>query len=199
MMAWQALKQMDAPALVSRAEIDASKKSVTAATGCRVEHLEVTDGTVRFDRLDDALPMPVDVRAEPALALAPVLTDLDRFELRVSGLPDGTYAVTIDGEAAGKVGADVLRTGWNLANAGGPITKQSREVLQLVFRKNELYFNRWRNVQLYSFPNWAKGADLDASRAAELKRLDGEIAEAEVRLDALRKPVIHRFEIKPAQ
>lgn len=196
LMAWLALTQMGATALVSRAEIDVSKKSV-ACDGCQVERLEVADGKVRFDRMDRALPMPIDPRAESALALAPILDQLSRLELQVTGLAPGTYEVTIDGETAGKVGADVLAKGWNLSNASGPITRQARELLQRVVRKNDLFFNRWRNIQLYTLPNWAKSVNVEGARAEELKRLDAEITEVENQIDALRKPVSHRFEVKP--
>src|SRR5204862_3307395 len=129
-MAWAVLKGLGASPKVSRAEIDSKPKKVVAAEGCRVEHVEQAGGMVSFDRMDDALPMPIDERAEAALKLAPIQEELNRFELRVAGLPAGNYGVTIDGEPAGKVSADELAKGWNLANAGGPITKQSREVLK---------------------------------------------------------------------
>ncbi len=196
LMAWAVLKSLGATPLVARAEIDAASKKITGEN-CRVDNLETANGGVSFDRLDQALPMPIDQRAESALPLAPVLNDLSRYELRVSGLAAGTYEVTIDGESAGKVDAAALASGWNLSNAGGPITKQAREVLSLVFRKNDVYFNRWRNVQLYTFPGWAQGPDTEKGRAAELKRLDGEIADLEVKIDSARKPVSHHFVVKP--
>ena len=196
LMAWLVLKGLGATAPVSRVEINAPGNSVTAEN-CHVSQLQIANGTVRFDRLDEALPMPIDERGEAALALAPVLDELSRYDVRVTGLAPGNYEVTIDGETAGKVDADVLAKGWNLSNAGGPITKQAREVLSLVFRKNDMYFNRWRNVQLYNFPGWAQGPDVENGREKELKRLDGQIAEVEAKLDAARKPVLHHFVVKP--
>ncbi|HTH49567.1 MAG TPA: SGNH/GDSL hydrolase family protein [Candidatus Limnocylindria bacterium] len=197
LMAWAVLKGLGATADVSRATVDFKTKSVTSER-CRVEHLTVADGKVAFDRLDDALPMPIDERAQSALKLAPVLDELSRYELRVTGLPEGTYEITIDGESAAKASAESLAKGWNLSNEGGPVTTQGRELLKEVFAKNNLYFDRWRNVQLYSFPGWAKGPEIEARRNAELKRLDGEIAAAEAGIDATRKPKLHHFEVKPA-
>ncbi len=196
-MAWAVLKGLGAPALVSHAEINATAKT-SSGEGCRVEHLTVADGRIGFDRLDDALPMPIDPRAEAALKLAPILDDLSRYELRVTGLPDGTYEITIDGEVAAKVGAEALAKGQNLSNATGPVTKQAREVLALVFHKNELFFNRWRNVQLFSFPGWANGPEVEARRMSEVKHLDDEITAEEVKIDAARKPKTHHFEVRPA-
>ncbi len=81
--------------------------------------------------------MPIDERAEAALKLAPVLEQLNRLELRITGLAAGSYDLTIDGEPAGKVSAEDLAKGWNLANTAGPITQQAREVLKLIFDKEQ--------------------------------------------------------------
>ena len=197
-MAWAVLKGLDASALVSRAEIDATAGKVTTAEGCTVDHVNSGEGRVSFDRLDSALPMPVDQRAEAALALAPVIADLSDYSLKVSGLTAAVYELTIDGEAAGKVSKEELGKGWNLTLKGGPITQQSRKVLELVFHKNNLFFNRWRDVQLHGFPSWAAGPELELRRTQELARLDAEIEKVEREINATRKPVTHHFELKPA-
>jgi lysophospholipase L1-like esterase len=196
-MAWAVLKGLGASAKVSNAAIDAKSQRVVASERCRIEHLQQSVGQVSFDRIDEALPMPIDARAEPALKLAPVLDDLDQLELMVTGLPAGNYNVTIDGETVAKVTAEELAKGWNLADTGGPITQQAREVLKLVFDKNNLFFHRWREVQLFSFPSWAAGTEVEARRAAELARLDQEISEMEAQIDTMRKPKSHHFDLKP--
>ncbi len=198
MMAWAVLKGLGATPLVSRAEIDAAGAKVAAAEACRITNLKVSNGAVSFDRLDEALPMPIDSRAEAALELAPILEDLDRYELRVTGLPAGDYDLVIDGEAATKLSASELAQGCNLATRAGPITAQAQAVLRDVFEKNNVYFTRWRTVQLFEFPGWAKGPELDAKRAAELKRLDQQIAELESSIDKARKPKSRHFELKRA-
>ena len=196
-MAWAVLKGLGATALVSEAEIDsATRKAKTKA--CRIENLKVGGSTVSFDRLDEALPMPIDEKAERALKLAPILDDLSRYDLLITGLAPGDYEVSIDGTVAAKVSADVLTKGWNASNADGPITRQAREVLGLVFQKNNSYFERWRNVQLYAFPNWAQSPETEKQRQNELDRLDKKIAETEAQIDLARKPKVHHFEIKPA-
>ncbi|SPE62864.1 putative Lysophospholipase L1 and related esterases [Verrucomicrobia bacterium] len=197
-MAWAVLKGLGAPAKVSNVEIDVTAQKVVAAEGCHVEHLQQSGGETSFDRLDEALPMPIDERAEPALKLAPIMEELNRLELHVTGLAPGNYNVSIDGELAGKVTAEELAEGWNLADAGGPITKQAREVLKLVFEKNNVFFRRWRDVQLFSFPAWAQGPDIEAKRAAELAHLDRQISEMEAQIDTARKPKSHHFVLKVA-
>ncbi len=197
-MAWAILKGLGASALVSRAEIDGAAKKVIAEDACRIKKLKIADGVISFDRLDDALPMPIDPPAEPALKLAPILDDLNRYELRITGLAAGNYELSIDGEPVGKASAEELEKGWNLAANAGPITKQGQELLKLVFKKNNIFFDRWRNVQLYSFPAWALSPAVESRRSAEVARLDKQIAEDEAQIDNLRKPKSHHFELKPA-
>lgn len=197
LMAWAVLKGLGAAAEVSRVEISVATKSVVKS-GCQVEALKISGGTVSFDRLDRALPMPVDERAEAALKLAPILEDLNRFELQVGGLDGGAYEVTVDGEPAGNVSAADLAKGWNLAAAPGPITRQAREVLKLIFEKNNTFFRRWREVQLFNAPGWAQGPEMETKRAAELARVDAQVAELEAQIEKARKPKSHHFEIKPA-
>jgi lysophospholipase L1-like esterase len=195
-MAWAILKGLGATALVSRAEIDGGVGRVLASEGCQVTNLKAEQEIVAFDRVDAALPMPIDPKAEPALKLAPILQDLDQYELRVTGLPAGTYELSIDGESVGKASSEDLAKGWNLATTAGPITKQAQEVLTLVFQKNNLFFQRWRSVQLYEFPVWAQSPETESRRVAELARLDAQIAQTEAQIDAVRKPKSHHFELR---
>ena len=197
-MAWAVLKGLGASPLVSRVALDCSAQKVADAQNCHVENLKINDGVISFDRIDAALPMPIDERAEPALSLAPILDELDRYELQATGLSGRKYSVLIDGENAAQVSAEELAKGCNLANRAGPVTAQAREVLAAVFHKNNVFFNRWRDVQLFNFPQWAQSPEVEAKRTAELARLDQQIAEEESHIDALRKPKSHHFELKPS-
>ncbi len=194
-MAWAVLKGLGATAPVSSASITVPSGSANIS-GCKVDRVAVSDSGVSFDRIDEALPFPVDERAEPALKIAPILEDLSQYELRVSELASGSYEILIDGESVMKTDADALKKGINLSNNAGSITKQSRELLGEVFKKNNVYFRRWREVQLYSFPPWAQGEEIESRRRAELKKLDGEVADSESKIESLRKLVSHHFEIK---
>ena len=191
LMAWIILKGLGAPALVSRVEIASDSQTVTGTQGCRVENLQTTNGILSFDRLDEALPMPIDPRAETALKLAPLLDDLDRYELQVTGLAAGDYEVSIDGEVVAKVGADTLANGYNMATTIGPITKQSKAVMDLVFEKNNLFYKRWRNAVRTVY-----GSADETVRNAEVVNLDHQIAEAEAKINAVRQPISHHFELK---
>ncbi|MBL9166479.1 MAG: SGNH/GDSL hydrolase family protein [Verrucomicrobiales bacterium] len=195
LMAWAVLKGLNASALVSRVQVDVAKGSAEVER-CQVSALKATTTEVSFDRLDDSLPFPTDERAESALKLAPVVDELSQYSLRVAGLAPGNYEISIDGETVLKTDAEALAKGLNLSNNAGAITKQAREVLGLVFQKNNTFFRRWRDVQLFNFPSWAKSAAVEATRSAELKRLDEEVAATEAKIDKARKPKGHRFVIK---
>ena len=189
LMAWAILKGLGAPPLVSRVEVDvthANAPKVTASEKCVLSNAKYSQRTLGFDRMDDALPMPIDARAEPALKLAPVLNDLTRYEFTVKGLAAGSYDLTIDGEPAAVVTAEDLAKGYNLTSCKGPITKQAQDVLALVFRKNDAYFERWRNVQLNG------GAE------TRLQELDKQISDLETEINTARIPKKHHFELKPS-
>jgi len=198
LMAWAVLKGLGAPAMVSRVDFAVDSSRLVAAERCTVENLKFADGALSFDRKDAALPMPIDARAEAALKLAPILDELSRYELRVSGLPANEYQVKIDGEVVGKVSRDALAKGWNLTMEAGPITQQSRKVLDLVFKKNDVFFRRWRDVQLFRLPAWAQNSASEDGRKAELAALDARIREFEGEINAARQPVSHHFELTPA-
>jgi len=123
--------------------------------------------------------------AEAALKLAPIVADLDVYLLKVTGLQGGNYSVSIDGAVVGTISKSELELGWNMARIKSPMLNQAQDVLQLVFTKNSLFFNRWRNVQL------------DPQRQAELPKLDKQIAGLEAKINEARILKTHHFELKP--
>jgi len=190
-MAWAILKELQAPALVSSVLIDTSVKRDNALTkkivmdNCTVSNVSYKDGVLAFDRLDNALPMPIDRRALNALNLASITCDLNRYLVCVKGLADGEYDVVINGKSVVTITSKEGKACANLAKAATPASAQADKLLTLVFKKNDVYLNRWRNVQL-------KGGD-----AAILAGLDKQIADFEKQINELRKPLSHHFEIKP--
>jgi lysophospholipase L1-like esterase len=196
LMAWAILKGMGAPADASMAEIAAPAGTVTASDHCKISNVNAADGVLTFDRLDEALPMPIDARAEEAVKLAPVLDDLSRYGLKVTGLAAGNYEVKIDGETLTRASNDKLAEGLNLSDLPGPVTSQGRALLKLVVEKNDVFFHRWRDVQLYNLPSWADNPASEEGRAAEIAKMERKIADLEVQIDAARRPEFLHFEIK---
>ncbi len=187
LMASIILRNLNAPALVSRAEIDVTdmqNPKLAAAEKCAVSNLKLKPGKLQFDRLDECLPMPVDEHAREALRLAPVGDDLNRYELRITGLPDNMYDVMIDGEYGTTLTNRELAKGCNLATVPGPVTRQAHEVMALILQKNEVGKTLW------------EGRIHD--RKDQLPGLEKQLAELEAKIVESCQPKPHHFVIKTA-
>jgi len=195
-MAWAILKSLGAPAAVSSAELSATGK-IVAATGCKITDLKAKAGVLSFTRKDAALPMPVNPLAETVTKLIPLLADLSRYELKVTGLTAPKYQLLIDAKPAAVFSAQELAQGCNLTLSAGPITEQARELWTLVVEKNNIFFKRWREVQLYTPPEWLKSPAFEASRDKELAQLDAQLAQLETKINTARQPLPHAFVLEP--
>ncbi len=187
-MAWAILKGLDAPACVSCACFDVSRwlrSKVVCDRQCAISNVKFSGGALSFDRLDKALPMPIDERAASALQLATVTDDLNRYMLTVKGLKAARYDVSVNGATVATLSKEELAKGFNLATVATPGMVQAKQVLDLVFKKNNVYFDRWRNVQL------ANG------KPERLAELDKQIADLEAQIDVARQPKTLNFQIKP--
>jgi hypothetical protein len=197
-MAHIILKGLGAEPLVSEAVIDGGDRKVVSERQCKVT-MEVKTGEagVQFTRVDDALPMPIPDDAKIVLSIPEMdlLNDLSKYMLTVSNLPSGQYDVFVDGDKVSSHSAEELGKGVNMTMECGPIRKQALDLFKQVITKNDLYFERWRKVQLYEAPKWLKDVHIKSSQEAELKRLDKEIAEKELQIDQLRQPKAHLFKV----
>jgi lysophospholipase L1-like esterase len=194
-MASSILKGLNAPALVSSVEIDATTKKVTAQKACTVEMVDGAD--LSFKRTDEALPWPVANDAQFILK-TPGFTpmdDLNSYILKVTNLTNAKYTVMIDDVKAATYTKEELANGVNMALNAGPVTAQSNKIWGLVNDKGGLYFNRWRNVQIYSLPAWCMTADIETARKTELDRIDVLIADKEKQINEMRKIVSHVWKL----
>ena len=209
LMASIILEAMHAPAMVSSVSVDAASHSITGSENCTVEWQDAGDGVVAFKRTDRALPWPIpglspDAQAQIDVALKmpgfDPATTLNRYDLTVTGLSQPSYKLSIDGKDVGVFSNTDLAKGVNLGfYHGGPIYDQGQALLQAVIVKNDAYFERWREVQLYERPDWLKLVKgIDDARQAELSRLDGVIADNEKLIDSLRKTPTRLFKLEPA-
>jgi lysophospholipase L1-like esterase len=149
LMAAELLQAWNAPALVTAVEVDAKgKKVVGTKTKASIQSGE---GALSWTQEDEALPMFVDFN-DPVFALALKSSDftetLNQQTLKVSGLEDGQYSLTIDKEKFGPFAAADLAKGINLTSMMTPMMTQAREVHRLTLQHNEIHFLRWRNVQV---------------------------------------------------
>ena len=190
LMAEALLKAWNAPSLVSAVSIDASSGEI-AARNTAVTGLDRTSG-LRWSQMDRALPMPLE-RSDPTIAMALRLSDfgeaMNREILQITGLPEGSYRLRIDGETAGTFTGQQLQEGVNLAPLDTPMRKQATEVSDLAFRRNHLHFARWRMV------DQALGTYRLATLDAALRALDALEAETAARERAAAQPKPHNFEL----
>ena len=197
-MATAILKGLNAPSLVSSVEIDA-KSGVAKAANAKVSDVK-TGEKISFTRLDDAMPWPVPADAvlpAPIDGFSP-FEDLSRYMLKVTNLPAGKYAVSVDGKEFGNFSQEQLAGGVNLTQAALSGLPEVKALLDAIIVKNDLFYARWRTVQLFEFPDWVPAEAMEAARQAKLKELDAKIIEADAALPSLRKPKSHQWSIQPA-
>src|SRR5207245_10400294 len=96
-MAHTILVGLHAQADVSRVDIDA-RTGKTGTSCCKLTNLNAGPTGVSFDRLDEALPLPLGTDWTPLLPYANQLKDLNWYELQVHGLDAGKYPLHIDGK-----------------------------------------------------------------------------------------------------
>jgi lysophospholipase L1-like esterase len=208
-MAALILQGLHAPDLVSSATLDAAARTTVSAQGCAITWQDAAPGVIQFERKDEALPWPVPPEADLALKIPGFdpATTLNRYELKISGLKEPSYQLSIDGQKIGVFPAAVLANGINLGFVRqGPIYDQGQKLLKAVIEKNDTFFNRWRNVQIGPPPAAGTSAnDIRTAEAAhvndakaELARLDQVIAGQEAAIHLLAQPVPHVFKLEPA-
>ena len=85
-----------------------------------------------FTLTERSLPWPIDPEARPARDWAPILDDLNRQTLVVTGLPSGIHELSIDDVVVGSWHDTALAAGVNLAALpNSPQLDQARRVQSL--------------------------------------------------------------------
>ena len=197
-MAAAILKGLNAPALVSSVEVNASSGAVktSMATVTAVK----TGDTVSFTRLDACMPWPVPSTVSAVLKI-PGFTPFDElslYTLKVTGLAAASYEVGVDGKSLGNYTKEQLAAGVNLSDAARQNFPEVKALWEAVVAKNEAFYARWRGVQVAEIPDWVPADAVEQSRAKKLVELDAKITELEARLDGLRAPKVHQWTVSPA-
>lgn len=192
LMAASILKGLSFPTLVSAVEIDAAGGKVNSAINCKVDNVIAKDGGVSFSRLDESLPFfPAD--AKSILTSTPILEELNKYTLKVTGLAAGNYEVRLGGKKVATHTAAELAAGANLAAGAlqeGPVADQVKAITTAIENKNRFHHDQiFRGIVLQGAPGWVSEiipqAELEAKRDALIKKrlahvaeLDGEVAKA---------------------
>lgn len=138
------LHAWNAPALVSRTEVDAARGiDLPGSRNIHVNDVVAQDGGLRWTSVEEALPWPINPRnAGQALVLqnAPLLKDFDQELVVVHGLRDGSYRLSIDGRDIATRTASEWDAGVNLATERTPMFEQAEAASWTLRDKCELQF-----------------------------------------------------------
>lgn len=197
-MAHAILTGLNAPSLVSHVGIDRNSFGAGAGSkvmNCAISNEQKTDAGVAFDRLDKALPLPIQNDWVSLLPYVNNLKDLNRYELQISGLEPGKYAIKVDGTEVASHTAEELAAGVNLGNVTkGPIFDQSQKVFNAINQKNGIVHQRFRGVVMFNAPDWL--ADVAAERKPkELAKRMEQIQAKQAEIYQMAQPVKRRFEV----
>ena len=200
-MAEQLLKAWNAQPVVASValRISDNKPAIDSADHTNVTGLARNDhDSIQWDEIDDALPLPFNSWSEgnPAMALAikssDVTSALNAEPLRVTGLSDRPYVLSIDGQTIGTFNSNALASGINLAVLDTPMTRQAKRVFQLTVQHAQVHQDKWRSLQVplaeYNLPETKSAMDALDALDKTLIRKQHESAQ----------PRPHHFELAPA-
>ncbi|MEJ6644605.1 MAG: GDSL-type esterase/lipase family protein [Akkermansiaceae bacterium] len=146
LMAAEILKGMGFPPLVAAVEIDAASRKVALNRNCVIEDLKFgADGTIGFQQKDNALPFFPGGDAGNILKWVPILEQMNSYNLKATGLKEGSYEIRLGGVKVADHSAAELSAGVNLAAevlAAGPIADQVRAVEAAIGAKNSYFHDR---------------------------------------------------------
>jgi lysophospholipase L1-like esterase len=207
LMAAEILKGMGFPPLVAAVEIDAASRKVVLNRNCVIEDLKFgADGTIGFQQKDNALPFFPGGDAMNILKWVPILEQMNSYNLKATGLKEGSYEIRLGGVKVADHSAAELSAGVNLAAealAAGPIADQIKAVEAAIGAKNSYFHDRVFGGVLRAggVPEFMEitPEQVEAQRTAvfheRMKRMPELFA-------AIRKSLVmqaHQVEIVPAQ
>ena len=173
LMAYGLLQALGATESASSLVVDVAKASAKPDR-CVVTNLHVTPNSVRFTRIDAALPTYWDPEVSSIYKFCSKLEDLNRYDFKVIDLPAGTWKLTVSGIEVGQFNADQLVRGVNLATLPGPWQAFAGKIHAAAGEERHLYHIRWRSIQTLGLP-----AEARPEQDALLAKLDELIANKE--------------------
>jgi len=170
LMAYALLKALGCDRQPSGLAIDVRARKLTPDR-CEVEGLQVSEDQVRFDHRDDALPTYFDPEVAAILKYAPMLTELNRYPLRVFGLAPGKWRLTVAGAEVGNFAAEELEQGVDLAGRPGPWQTLAKAVNDLVANQESIYLQKRELNGIFSWIA-TPPPEAEVEKLALMKKLD---------------------------
>ena len=218
-MAAAMIEDLDLPRTVSEMDFTMREgKWSSSAEGADISEVEGTADRLSFTSLEHALPWVLPEEAQAGVRLTDLGAKFSRETLTVSGLPAGTYTVSIDGVEVTRATDGELHAGLPLQDlAKTPQYQQAAQVAELNKRRNEgpvkALRNEWVNFQQWKFlesqveKNPADEAEKQRLADAEkkmpgmderVKAAEAAAKEIEDEIFKINLPRPHRFTIRPA-
>jgi lysophospholipase L1-like esterase len=104
------------------------------------------DGTTSLS-VAAPLPWPEPLPSEKLRRLKPMITDIGKVLLLLTGLPSGEYKIAIDGKDAGQYTSQALSGGIPVSLLSAKATDDTRKLAGLVRKRCDLFFLRWRQIE----------------------------------------------------
>lgn len=205
LMAASILQGMNFPSLVAAVAVDAKQNRIVSQENCNVEGLETSATSVKFTKLDKALPFfPED--ASSILPWTPILDQLNDYKIQVTGLVPGKYKVRIDSVDVAELSAESLATGVDIAAEvlkSGPIAEQAKKVKEAVENKNRYHHDQiFRGIILTGVPEWIYSVvpreQLEEKKNALINERLQKVAQLDAQVAESLKMQPHQFEIVKA-
>ncbi len=157
----------------------------SATTGNQVFNVRRSLNQVQFELRDDMLPFPNQDEDDGIYPSA-----ITSREIRIEGLDPGNWALKIDGQIY------AVRTAaqWSKGQVfqRGPQFDQAEDLRQLILKKNELFFHRFRpqnQTYLFGFRKHEQGQN-----AVEIPQFDPIISGVESEIHQMSVPKRHVWE-----
>ncbi|MCE9543909.1 MAG: hypothetical protein K8T25_00030 [Planctomycetia bacterium] len=177
-VAWAAREQLALPTGRWNLDVSVAEMKVAGQDGTQCKNITKTEYGVQFDVSDERLP-------------ALDAPEASHRVLRVTNLPRGQYALTVDGQRVAMAGADQWATGVGLTK--GPEFAQTETLRAAIIEKNRLYFQYFRpqnEAYIFLFRRHERGDH--ASEIAQWAKL---VERQEEEIARLRTPHPHHYEL----
>ncbi|MCI0485531.1 MAG: SGNH/GDSL hydrolase family protein [Blastocatellia bacterium] len=136
------------------------------------------NGSARLN-ISAPLPWPSPLPSDTIREVRPEVVDPGKITLKLAGLSSGDYSVSVDGAIAGEYTAEQLGAG--IAIGSEKASDASRSVAALIRRRADLFFMRWRQIQVPLEKDYP-------STARAISSIDAVIEDMTARARALSKP-----------
>ena len=154
--------------------------------GMEISDLQATASSVRFSGRCERLVFP---RSDGKTNVFPTISRPNFFQF--AGINPGSFTLKADGKEV----YTAMDTAWKTGKIIelGPDSEQAEQLRQVILKKNQLFFHRWRpenETYLFGFRKYEQGQN-----AREIPQFDPLVQAEEEKIAHLRKPVKRTYEL----